>query len=112
IFHGTVSSRDTKYTGLDFTNTNATFNSANILMLPFKIFGEVNVAVSTKSRNNQTIFKSNYGIDIRLTKNFFSDKLKFSAVFDDITYHSILRGYSEYYNVINNFHIKNDTRRI
>ncbi len=112
IFHGTVKSRDTKYTGLDFTNTSANFSSANIFMLPFKIFGELNMNMSTKSRNNQTIFKSSYGIDIRLTKNFVNDKLKLSAVFDDITYHSMLRGYSEYNGIINNFDIKNDTRRI
>ena len=112
VFHVNVSARDARYSGLDFSNTNASIFSSNIFKLPLNIFGEVNLFMGTNSRNNQTTYFGNYGLDIRLTRSFLKDALKLSAVFDDVTYQSVKWGYSEYNGITNNFHVKSDTRRL
>lgn len=111
VFHARVKARDLKYTGLDFTNTNANLSSSNVFTLPLEIFGEVNFNISTNTRNNQTLFKGNYGIDIKLTKTVFRN-LKLTALFEDITYQSNPWGYSQYNGINNNFYLQKDSRRI
>jgi outer membrane receptor protein involved in Fe transport len=111
VFHSTVRSRDAKYTGLDFTNTNANLYSSNVFTLPWKLYGEVNVSLGTNSRNNQTLFKGSYGIDVRLTQSVLQNRLKLTVLFEDITYQYLTKGFSNYNGIISSFSSQKDTRR-
>jgi hypothetical protein len=42
----------------------------------------------------------------------FRKMIKLSVSFEDVTYQSIIRGYSDYNGIINNFSLQNDTRRL
>jgi hypothetical protein len=111
IFHGTVKPRDPSYTNLDFANTSASLNSSNTFTLPCQFYGELNLSIGSRSRNNQVIYKGSHEIDLRLTRSFFKNKIKLSVTYDDITYGAVTRGYKLYNDVRNNFSTKYDTQR-
>lgn len=111
VFHGTVKPRDPSYTNLDYTNTEANFSSSNTFTLPKKFYGELNFSFSTRSRNNQVVYKGNHSLDLRLTRSILKNRLKLSVTYDDITYGAVTRGYKLYNGIRNDYSTKYDTRR-